>query len=241
MFLRRLAFDSVDWVKVIRASVGSHQPVPWGPERADSLSLLKWNVCLLLSSDIRPPDCNWILPDFPDLRLADSRSWYLSASINVWVICYKTSSLTSIYLSILLVLFLWELWGYKLYQQIFNTGPPENWPQPFPPQASVTQQMVTEGGKKSLLGWEWKREILPPSLCKLTNFLLFIAHQVADGNGRGLSFHENWRWDSKFSPWVIVVCGCFTTLEKMRLLYILCYYLGKWFPGLAFTMKHDLH
>ena len=149
MFPRRLAFDSVDWVKVTLASVGSHQPVPWGPERADSLSPLKWNVCLLLSSDIRPPDCNWILPDFPDLRLADSRSWYLSASINVWVICYKTSSLTSIYLSILLVLFLWELWGYKLYQQIFNTGPPENWPQPLPPQASVTQQMVTEGGEKN--------------------------------------------------------------------------------------------
>ena len=97
------------------------------------------------------------------------------------------------------------------------------------------------GGEKSLLGWEWRREILPHSLCKLTDFLLFVAHQVADGKGRGLSFHENWRWDSKFSPWVIVVCGCFTTLEKMRLLYILCYYLGKWFPGLAFTMKHDLY
>lgn len=70
-----------------------------GRGRADSLSPLKWDICLLLSSDIRPPDSNWILPDFPDLKLADSRSWHLSASINVWVICYNKSSLTSIYLS----------------------------------------------------------------------------------------------------------------------------------------------
>lgn len=52
-FWRRLAFDSVDWVKVDLSSVGGHHPIPWGLEwnkrqREGELSLSPLGAVTLL-------------------------------------------------------------------------------------------------------------------------------------------------------------------------------------------------
>lgn len=193
--------------------VGSHQPISWGPEKKAEEGQI--HSTLLSGTSV------FSCPDFPDLKLADSRSWHLSASVNVWVNCYN-NSLISIYPIGSVSLGTLTIQVVSIYFQHSMAWKSTTAP---PPTCLPHTTNGNRGEKNSLLGWEWKRKILPPSLCKLTDFLLFIAHQVADGNGRGLSFHKNWRWDSKFSPWVTVVRGCFTALEKMRLLYILCYYL----------------
>lgn len=68
--------------------VGSHQPISWGPEKKAEEGQI--HSALLSGTSV------FSCPDFPDLKLADSRSWHLSASINVWVNCYN-NSLISIY------------------------------------------------------------------------------------------------------------------------------------------------
>ena len=123
-FLTRLAFESVDWIKITLTSVCGHCPIQLESSRTERIKQMK---SLLALQHSPPPTQHWRSESwafglrlnytigFPGLQYADSGLWgSVSNSYN--------KSLRHVYLHILFILFLWRTWTNILEFQAEGLG-----------------------------------------------------------------------------------------------------------------------